>query len=637
MTVRLKLVWKLVAVVVTILVAAIAISGYVNNLICTHYSLESARESMRFNAESINKGIGQLMMSRNNQRIKELIVDISRDSTVYGDIRLVSHHSGEVVASRFEDNLSLKLGDPACTVCHRAGGDVRDDLGVVDMVIDLPGGSRELSVVAPIINQPGCRDAACHVHLDAPPILGFLNVDYSLDRVDTMTKEQRLLILVTVLASLTVSVVALWFMFSRLLERPISGLVAGTKRIADNEMDFRFDETRHDEIGVLERSFNSMMTTIQANQAELLSAKEYLEGIVENSADLIITVTPDGLIETFNRGAEQALGYSRQEVIGGQIETLFVDPRERDVAIARLKDTDNVRNIETRFRAKDGQVRNVLLTLSRLRDRQGAAIGTMGISKDVTQEKTFQRELMQSQRFAAIGQAVTGIQHAIKNMLNALKGGSYLVRNGMVKDDHQRIEEGWAMIEEGIDRIGSLSVNMLNFAKEWKLELERIDLNDLLSKIRDLHRPTAAEQGVSTRCETAHDLPAVLCDPERIHMAVTDLLVNAIDACAWKDYRQGEKPEIVLKSSLSEGGDFLLIEVRDNGCGMDDEIRRNIFTPFFSTKNTLGSGLGLALTARIINVHGGEISVESEPDRGAVFRIHLPVNGPSQSRERIDG
>ena len=80
-----------------------------------------------------------------------------------------------------------------------------------------------------------------------------------------------------------------------------------------------------------------------------------------------------------------------------------------------------------------------------------------------------------------------------------------------------------------------------------------------------------------------------------------------------------------------------MIEVRDNGCGMNEEIRRNLFTPFFSTKKTLGTGLGLAVTARIINVHGGEITVESEPDRGAAFRIHLPVDGPRHGGEVEDG
>ena len=623
--------------VAAILAVAIAFAGYANNLICAHYSLESARAFLRFNSESVIEGIGQLMMSRNNPAIKELIVEISQDSTVYGDVRLVSHYSGEVVASRFDNaGLKLELKDRECAVCHD-----QEDLGgadaqIVDAVIDLPERDRILSVMAPIANEPRCRSADCHAHAKASPILGFLNADYSLQRMDAMADDRRMLIIAVVFISLLVGVAALWFMLTRLLARPINEFIEGTKRIGANQLDFRFARKRDDEIGVLEESFNSMTARLQTHQAELHDAMCYLEGIVENSADIIITVTPDGLIETFNRGAEETLGYGRTEVIGERIEMLFADPRERDVAIARLKDVDNVKNYETRFVAKDGQVRSVLLTLSRLRDRAGNSIGTFGISKDVTREKKLQHDLIQSQKFAAIGQAVTGIQHAIKNLLGYLKGGGYMVRTGMAKDNRQHIEEGWQMVEEGIERISSLAHNMLNYAKEWTPRLERVDLNDLVETLCERNRQPAAERGVTLHCEIPDGLPPVLCDPKLIHMAVTDLLSNAIDACTWKGYPSDERPQVVLKNSLLGDGKSFVIEVRDNGCGMNEEIRRNVFTPFFSTKDVRGTGLGLALTARIISVHAGTIWVESEPEQGSTFRFHLPMDGP-RKRETVDG
>ncbi len=638
MTVRWKLVWKLSAVVVTILGAAIAVSGFASDRMCAHYSLESARAFLRFNSESIIKGIGKLMMSRNNQGIEDLIVELSQDSPVYGDIRLVAHPSGRVVASRHGGGGgTLQQEDRACAVCHN-----RDDLGgiepqTVDTVIHDPGGDRILSVTAPILAEPGCRSAACHAHDTSPPLLGFLNADYSLRRVDATVDDRRILIVATAVASLLLGTAALWLMFRDLLARPISGLIAGTKRITAGQLDFRFDQKRTDEIGVLEGSFNAMTTTIQTDQDALRRDKEYLEGIVENTADLIITVTPEGRIQTFNRGAEQALGYRRDEVIGRRIEFLFADRRERDVVIVRLKDGESVKNYETRFVDKDGQARNVLLTLSRLRDGQGAPIGTLGISKDITQEKKLQRELVRSQKFAAIGQAVTGIQHAIKNMLNGLKGGAYVVRSGLARDDRQRIQEGWTMLEQSVEQISKYARNMLDYAKEWRVELQTVDLNSLVAKICTLNRQVAADRGVAIRCECADGLPSVSSDPRLIHMAVTDIVVNAIDACTWKDYHVDECAEVSVKNSLEEEGGVFVIEVRDNGCGMTEEIQRNIFTPFFSTKKSWGTGLGLALTARIIKAHGGKISVESEPDRGTTFRIHLPVAGPRDSKETDDG
>lgn len=638
MKIRSRLAWKLSAVVAAILAVAIAVAGYCNNLICDHYSLDSARSFLRFNCESIIEGIGEFMMSRNNRGIENLISEMSKDSEVYREIRVVSHHSGEVVAcGGGRSGLTMTLEDRGCAVCHAREDLGGSDAGIVDMVVDLPDGGRALSVMAPIHNEPGCRTAECHAHVNHPPILGFLSAEYSLERLDAKVADRIGLIVATVLVSLVFGVVALWFMFARLLARPIKALIAGTQRIAANDLEFRFDPKRNDEIGVLEESFDTMTAKLQAHQDELHDAMCYLEGIVENSADIIITVTADGLIETFNHGAELALGYDRGELIGTEIEALFVDPRERQEAIARLDGTDNVKNYETRFLTKDGQVRNVLLTLSRMRDRQGNAIGTFGISKDLTQEKKLQQELVEAQKFAAIGQAVTGIQHAIKNMLNALTGGAFLVRNGAAKDDLERVEEGCEMVDRGIERISNLARNMLNYAREWKPEFQRTDLNDLVEKVGDLHRQIADDQGVALRCEVPDGLPAVLCDPNLIHMAVTDLLVNAIDACHWKDYRNGESPEVLLRNALTGSGKSVAIEVRDNGCGMNEEIRRNLFTPFFSTKKTRGTGLGLATTFRTINVHGGEISVESEPEKGTTFRLCLPIDGPREAGEADDG
>ena len=554
------------------------------------------------------------------------------------------------------------------------------------------------------------------------------------------------------LIPLLLGVCALWITFALLLEKPLGELIAGTKQLAAHKLDFRFDGKRNDEIGVLQESFNAMTARIQASQEELRDAKEYLEGMVENSADIIITVNSEnlietinrggeeglgyrreeiigkpieslyvdpserhaaaerlentndlknyrtrlltkdgqvrdvlltlsrlrdsegnaigtigiskditqekalldelrdakqylegmvehsadiiitvnseGLIETFNRGSEEALGYSRAEVIGTQIESLFVDPRERQVAIDRLEETGDVTNYETRLLTKDGRVRSVLLTLSRLFDDEGNSIGTIGISKDITREKRLQRELIQSQKFAAIGEAVTGIQHAIKNMLDALNGGAYLIRAGANKDNREWIDDGLKMVEEGKERISALSRNMLNFAREWNPELQRVDLSELIESIRELNRQAAIDHGVVLRHEISEGLPPVLCDPKLVHMAATDILVNAIDACTTKEYRDGETAEIVLGSHLDESGEFFVIEVRDNGCGMVEDVKHNIFTPFFSTKNTMGTGLGLALTARIIRVHGGDILVDSEPDRGTTFRVNIPKDGP---------
>lgn len=632
-----RIIFKLSAIVVIIMVAAVLVIGYVNSLVSAHYALGSARDALKFNSRSIMNGIDELMMSRNNAAVANLIADISRDSEVYENIRLISHHTGEIVVSRSGEGGVLVPEDRACARCHVLDDPALGEMAITDEVIDRDGGGRYLSVTAPILNAEGCRNADCHVHKDAPPILGLLQVDYSLASVDGLIERSKAYTFAGVAVAILLSVAALWFTFKKVLEKPIHNLIAGTRRIANNDLGFKFDADRSDEIGQLEESFNNMTAQIRAHQTELRNTMEYLEGIVENSADIIITVSRDRLIQTFNKGAEDALGYTRDEVIGKDIETLFADPSEREVAIERLKHMDNVRNYEARFLTKSGDVRNVFLTLSRLRDRKGNPIGTFGISKDITEEKRLIRQLVQSKKYAAIGQAVTGIQHAIKNLLNALKGGAYLVRNGLAKDNRERLEDGWAMVEEGIERMSNLSLNMLNYAKDWAPDLETADIVDLADKACEVIRQRGSDKGVEVRMETTGEVPSAVCDPKLIHMAVMDIVSNALDACDWKDYADGETPEVVLSVSHAAIRREALIEVRDNGCGMTEEIKLSVFKPFFSTKKQWGTGLGLALTLRVIKVHGGRIEVESELDKGTVFRIFLPLEGPSSDKETVDG
>ena len=633
-----RIVWKLSAVVIAIVSLVIIVFACVENFIGAHYSLVAARDILKFNTGSIARGIESLMMSRNNAGVETLLTDLSGDSEIYGDIRLLSHETGAVAASRLGSaGATLTKDDPLCALCHSLDQSALGGTDPRDMIFEDPAEGRRLSVVTPIANKETCRNADCHAHAGSKPILGFLQADYSLAIVDAPAASRNLYTILAALLTVLLSTAALWMMFRRILGRPIDGLIAGTRRLAEGDLEFRFPAERDDEIGELEGSFNTMTASIREHQTELSNAMEYLKGVIENSADIIITVTPRRMIQTFNRGAEQALGYSRDEVQGKRIEILFADPKDRDRAINQLQYSDNVRNFQTNFLTKGGEVRNVLLTLSRLRDTEGNSIGTFGISKDITEEKKLLREVIQTKKFAAIGQAVTGIQHAIKNMLNALKGGAYLVRNGMKTDNRQRLEEGWAMVEEGIERMSGLSLNMLNYAKDWKPDFEEADIKHLLSKVHEVVRQNAADNGVMVQTELPEVLAPVRCDPKLIHMAVMDIVSNAIDACTWKDFSACEVPEVVLRISPEVTPGSVAIEISDNGCGMSADVVKNVFTPFFSTKKKWGTGLGLALTLRVINVHGGTIKVDSKPNEGTTFRVVLPVRGPLDNKETVDG
>jgi PAS domain S-box-containing protein len=475
-------------------------------------------------------------------------------------------------------------------------------------------------------SKPDCGGTQCHDATVKGMPLGYLKADYSLQFVDEVIAQHVVKTGVAALVAILLGALASWFTIQRLITSRLRVLTEGVRRVTAADFDFRFSEGGRDEFSELATEFNKMIRQSKRT-------REYLEGIVEDSADIIITVDPEGIIRKFNSGAEKILGYNREEVIGERIEKLFSDPSERDTAIAKLEYSDHVVNYQTHFLTKDGHVRDVILTLSKLRRRDGTVIGTYGISKDVTREKRLLRQLLQSEKMAALGQAITGIQHSVKNLLNVLKGGSYMVKTGLAKEDKDLLNEGWEMVQEGIAHMTELSTNMLQFAKERSLEIKETSLSELVKAVFGLTEANFREEEVELVLEVDDNLPLVNCDRELIHSVLMDLLSNALDACSWKDYEEDEKPRVTLSLPPDAGDGYARIEVRDNGEGMSEEVRAKIFTPFFSTKKKKGTGMGLAVASRIVASHGGKILVDSEMGRGTVFRVLLPYDGSVQGEE----
>lgn len=626
---RHQLVWKVIAVFLIILVCVLGVSGYISNVMYERAALKSARDVSRVSSDLILHNIRELMRARHAGGLEDLIDRLGTDNPLYRDIRVISH-DGRVIAARTSgSSVAVEQTSWPCNVCHDpAGVTVDSTVDLYEEVIEFEDGERVVSLVTPVFREEGCTTADCHSNAGEAPILGILQADFSLRNVDDLIAKRNLQTLIAILVSLILGTIATWLMMDRLVGRRIKRLREGAQRISHKDLTFRFKDDKGDGISELAGAFDNMTSELEETLTELTSTKEYLEGIVESSADIIITVDPEGLIRTFNTGAERILGYSRQEVIGERIEMLFADPRERDIAIAQLEHDDHVVNYETHFKAWDGEIRNVILTLSRLRTPDGTPIGTFGISKDITEEKALQRQLLQSERLVAIGQAVTGIQHSIKNMLNALKGGSYMVRVGMQKDDRLVLQEGWDIVQQDIESMTLLSKKMLNYAKDLKPELEDTDLRQMLENIQALVGKTANDKGINFTVDSDPDLPLVRCDPGLIHSVIMDLVSNAIDTCLAQEYGEGDRPAIGVTVRHKLRSDHVVLEVRDNGEGMTEDVRKHIFTPFFSTKKKLGTGMGLTTTARMVSAHGGSITVQSSPGQGSNFQVRLPIDGP---------
>jgi len=617
-----------------ILAGALGISRFLTNLDLERAEVSSAREMSIATSERILTRLRGIMMGHEANQLSSQVNRMASENPAYRDIRLIAHE-GRVVASQRETGPdSVDAGSWPCTVCHTLPtAEAELTAETCCEILDFENGERALSVVTPIFGEEGCSNATCHSDMDANPVLGILQADFSLAHIDALIERQTRNTLWAILICMLLGTIAAWWMTERLVGRRIRVLKAGARRLAQHDFSFRFSDSTGDGLSEVGGVIDSMSSELSKTLSELMSTKEYLQAIVDNSADIIITVGPGGFIRTFNPGAVKILGYTEEEAIGQKIEMIFAAPEDRAAAIEQLENGEPVVNYMSNFVTKDGDLRNVMITLSKLIAPDGKPLGTMGISKDLTDELRLQVQLLRSKRLAAMGEALTGIQHSIKNMLNVMKGGSYMVKLGLSKDDKAMLIEGWEMVREGMEDMTQMSMSMLDFARTRKLKLQSTDLGELVQKIHGISKAKFEDAGVLLSVDVTPGLPVVVCDGEGIRSVVMDLISNALDACSWKEYAPGESPEVVIRvvSGTREG--HIEIQVSDNGDGMPEEIRKRIFTPFFSTKEKKGTGMGLAVVGRIVESHEGDTYVESEPGEGATFRVLLPIQGPSLREE----
>jgi PAS domain S-box-containing protein len=269
--------------------------------------------------------------------------------------------------------------------------------------------------------------------------------------------------------------------------------------------------------------------------------------------------------------------------------------------------------------SKTGAKTDYIVTTAPLTRGDEKVAHVIEISTDITELKHLEEEMLDAERLAAVGQTVAGLAHSVKNILMGLEGGKYIVSLGLKKDDKAMIGQGWEMLERNFDKTTTLVKDFLSFAKGRLPELKMVEPNKLAREIVDLYREIARQSGVDLRIELDPKLKKAPLDPDGIHTCLTNLVSNALDACQMSDNKESY---VVVRTKSEKGA--VVFEVVDNGEGMDYDIKKKIFTTFFTTKGGEGTGLGLLTTRKIVQEHGGRITVRSRRGQGARFRIVLP-------------
>ncbi|MFO1001234.1 MAG: ATP-binding protein [Planctomycetaceae bacterium] len=235
------------------------------------------------------------------------------------------------------------------------------------------------------------------------------------------------------------------------------------------------------------------------------------------------------------------------------------------------------------------------------------------------ESRQFQDAMLKAERFAAMGQTITVLSHHIKNILQGVRGGSYLIRMGLDQEKTDLIRQGSDIVERNQTRIYDLVMDMLSFSKDRVPSLQLGDLNKVIGEVSQLAAARAAECGVAIEFRKGEDIPTSLFDTEGIHRAVLNIVSNAIDAVEGTEHGA-----VVVQTGYDKSADMLLVAVSDNGPGIPEDQRNAIFNVFESSKGARGTGIGLPVSRKILREHGGRVRVEGGPGQGTRFVLSWP-------------
>jgi len=355
----------------------------------------------------------------------------------------------------------------------------------------------------------------------------------------------------------------------------------------------------------------------------LAETRDYLEKLINYANAPIIVWSPDTRISRFNGAFEELAGYRADEVMGRRLELLFPEESKESSLreIERTARGGHWETIEIPILRKDGTTRIALWNSANIYDKDGrTVISTIAQGQDITDRKKAEQALQkarernsQQEKLAAIGRLAGGVAHELRNPLAAMKNAAYYLNMTVDRSDPMVVET-LAVIDREIARSDSVISSMLGLARPAQPSRREVDVGEIVRAVLE-HQPVPPGVSLETRLDGT--LPRVTADPAQLSIALGNIVRNGYEAIP------GEGRLSV--SSSVEGG-WVVVEVADSGTGMSPEVLGRLFEPLFTTKPG-GTGLGLSVAKMLVEGSGGRIEVRSEPGRGSVFTVRLPVKG----------
>ena len=518
-----------------------------------------------------------------------------------------------------------------------AWGAVRDAEETVASVLSSVSAAGDiLEVMVPVRTAPGAESVAT------------LALGISLSASRHRLEELRLRAIVVTAVVILLAAVGTMFLVGTIVG-PIQELAQAATRFSEGDFDFHMRHTSNDEVGVLTNAFHEMARylrdaknrqaqfqteladRVREKTREINQTREHLSNVVENVGASIIVADLDGTIVSANTHTMHIFGSKPEWTVGRNLAEFSCDSsHDNEVLKGLLLHAGAPLTYEAKMHLDRRAELDLLITHTLLRDTHGDAAGILQITKDISQLKRMEERLVHSDRLSRMGEMAGEIGHELNNYLMAIGGRAELIPMSLDHGREDKVRKNAELIAEQVSEMRKLTDGLLQSARKETSPVD-LDLNELVAASVDFVRPQNKFDGIRVQVQLAPGAVPVFADPQQIRQIVLNLLVNGAESI--HDHCGDKSGEIRVETFRTE--EETGFRVADTGGGIDEETRKRIFEPHFTTKDT-GHGFGLAVCHRVVANHAGRIAVDSQAGEGASFTVSLPIVGANASAKPKD-
>jgi PAS domain S-box-containing protein len=352
---------------------------------------------------------------------------------------------------------------------------------------------------------------------------------------------------------------------------------------------------------------------------------EFHKGIIQNISSCIATIDPKGSITFMNKSALELIGYEMNEILGKSFNDLFEDKGEGTIITEQLVSLKKMfGSRETTIIAKDGRIIPIGFSTTQLRegDKENKQ-GIILIFRDISDLINFRKQMERMDRLATLGELSAGIAHEIRNPLAGIKTSAQVLEESFSPGDFR--SQLVSRIVKEIDRSNKLLQRFFHFAKPSRPVPEFHSLKNIIDGVFLLLAPRLAKRKISFFSEFEDNLPDIYIDESQFEQVVLNMFLNAYDAMPDGGELRvtAEFDKTLQYSETQKSPGSVIVYIKDTGKGIDKDKIEKIFNPFFTTKSD-GVGLGLSISSRLLEENQSKIEVESEVNKGTVFKLFLP-------------